>query len=135
MKRSYIIIFLSIAIVGGLIGLYMFNEKVPTLDAVEADFTVSADELFNAFDENEEAAMSKYQDKVIQVSGVVRRTKVDSNQFNIVLKASSSMTGGINCAMRDLSAESPAKNSEITVKGRCQGYLMDVVLNNCVIVE
>lgn len=135
MKRSYIIIFLTIAVVGGLVGLYMFNEKVPTLDSVKADFTMTADELYNAFDENEEAAMTQYQDKVIEVSGVVRRTKVDSNQFNVVLKASGSMTGGINCAMRDLSVESPAKSSEITIKGRCQGYLMDVVLNNCVIVE
>ncbi len=135
MKRTYIIIFLAVAVIGGLVGLYMFNEKVPTLDSVAADFTLTADELYAAFDENEEAAMSQYQDKVIQVSGTVRRTKVDSNQFNIVLKASGSMTGGINCAMRDLSGESPDKGSEITIKGRCQGYLMDVVLNNCVIVE
>jgi hypothetical protein len=135
MKRSYLLLFLAIAIIGGLIGLYMFNEKVPTLDAVEADFIVTANELYNAFDENEEAALSQYQDKVLQVTGTVRRTKVDSNQFNVVLKASGSMTGGINCALRDLTVENPEKGSEITVKGRCQGYLMDVVLNNCVIVK
>ena len=96
---------------------------------------MSADELFNSFDANEAEASENYQEKIIQVSGTVFRTKSDTTQLNIILKAENSMTGGVNCSLRDLDTQIPEKGSKITLKGQCQGFLMDVVLNNCVIVE
>ena len=135
MKRNIIFAILAVGLIGGAYGLYQFNKKVPTLDSAAPDFEVTADELYNAFDENEAEAMKKYQEKIIQVTGTVFRTKSDTSQLNIILKAENSMTGGVNCSLRDFQSDVPEKGSRITLKGQCQGYLMDVVLNNSVIVE
>lgn len=133
--KKVILIILALGVIGGLVGLYMFNKKVPTLDSVEADFSLTPDELYDAFDQNEADATSKYQGKVIEVKGSVARTKQDESQLNVILQAQNSMTGGVNCSMRDLTQEAPAKGDVVTIRGECQGYLMDVVLNNCVIIE
>ncbi|MDX1684131.1 MAG: hypothetical protein R3275_02785 [Saprospiraceae bacterium] len=135
MKRPIILGIAVLIVVAGVIGFYQFNKKVPKLDSAQADYSVTADELYSEFNQNEKEALKKYQDKVIEVSGTVLRTKVDSTQFNIILKAEGSLTGGVNCALRDMDADPPSKGNQITLKGRCQGYLMDVVINNCVLVK
>ena len=135
MKKSIILVLAAAVVIGGVVGLYQFNKKVPTLDNVTADFTLSADDLFAEFDDNENAATSKYQGKIIEVNGQVARTKIDTSNFNVILKAKGSMMGGINCSLRDQDTSPPSKGQTVTIKGECRGFLMDVVLNNCVIIE
>lgn len=135
MKRNIILAIIAIALIGGVYGLYQFNKKVPTLESATPDFQLTANQLYNAFDKNESEATGKFQEKVIEVTGTVFRTKSDTTQLNIILKAENSMTGGVNCSLRDLDAQVPEKGSQVTLKGKCQGFLMDVVLNNCVVVK
>ena len=133
MKNSVkIIIAIAIVVaVGAGAGTYLFNKKVPGLEDVEAEYSMTADELFDAFDTNEMEAVKQYEGKVIAVSGVVSNVKNTDSTSNVVLKAENAMAGGINCSFNH-----PANNlkagDNITVKGRCQGFLMDVILNNCV---
>jgi hypothetical protein len=95
---------------------------------------ITADELYDAFDIDENAATLKFEDKIIEVSGEVLRIRENEYGFVVVLKAENSMTGGVNCSFRE-KPEEIEEGQLVTVKGLCQGFLMDVVLNNCVIVK
>lgn len=128
--KKLIISIIILGLIGGSIGLYMFNKKVPTLDKAKADHSLTADELFDAFDTNETTAMEKYENAIISVTGQVVSIKSDDNQNIIILRADNAMAGGINCALND-KISGIQVGETVTIKGRCQGYLMDVVLNNC----
>lgn len=106
--------------------------KQDDLSKKKADFTMTATELFEAFEENEETANEKYIGKTIQVNGTVNQ--VDDK--NIVL--GDGMTS-VNCALSIKAAsEMPdiSTGQEVTIKGECAGLnLFDVNLTKCVIVE
>ncbi len=130
MKTKIIASILIIGFIGLAVAYYLFTMKVPGLENTEANFELTADELFNAFDENESASMVKYEGQVIAVTGIVSRIKLSESTSNITLDAKNAMAGGINCSFNEIVANIN-KGDSVTIKGRCQGFLMDVVLNNC----
>lgn len=131
--RNQIIIGLILAsLAAAILGFYMFNKKVPGLDNVKADFELTANELFDAFNENEHEALIKFENKVISVTGKILNIKHGEVSSNVVLQAENALAGGINCSFGTVQ-KNIDKNDIITIKGQCQGFLMDVVLNNCTI--
>ncbi|MCC7454718.1 MAG: hypothetical protein IT222_11160 [Crocinitomix sp.] len=134
--KKYIFIGLGLAIVIGVsIGLYLFNEKVPTLEDTKPDFVISANDLFNEFEADETAALKKYENKVIEVTGKVLSVQSDPKQSTILLEAEMAMAGGVNCSFKYAQEKEIAEGSQVRIKGQCQGFLMDVVLNNCFLME
>lgn len=136
MKRSRIVLLLVIVAIFASVGaaLYLFNKKVPGLENKKPDVVITADDLFNAFETDENEARLKFEDRIIQVSGEVLRIHENEDGFVIVLKAENSFTGGVNCSFSNI-PEGVKAGQSVTIKGLCQGFLMDVVLNNCVIVN
>jgi hypothetical protein len=131
--RNKIFIGLILAgLIAAALGFYMFNKKVPGLESVRADFNLTANELFDAFEENEQAAMAKFENKVLAVTGKIINIKHGEVSSNVILHADNAMAGGINCSFSSLNKQL-IEDQTITIKGRCQGFLMDVVLNNCTI--
>lgn len=129
-----ILIYVALALVAAAIyGWYEYNRTVPTLEDAKADFTLTADELFDAFDTNEDGATAKYVGKVIEVSGTVIATEDKAEGSTVTLEASNAMVGGVNCGF----GESPElkEGQQVTLKCACQGFLMDVVMNNCNVVQ
>jgi len=130
--KKILITFLFLLAIGGGIGFYMFNKKVPTLEKTKADFELTANELFDEFENDENAALTKYEDKVIDVTGTIISTKENDGTWNVILEAENAMAGGINCSF----SKDPGELGKThTIRGRCQGFLMDVVLNNCTVVK
>ena len=111
-------------------GIYFFNKKVPGLKHATPAYSITADELYNDFQEDESAAMSKYKDKVLSVTGEVLSIKSSEEGSNVMLHAENAMANGINCSFKG-PVPQISEGDEVTIKGRCQGLLMDVILNNC----
>lgn len=133
MKRVLIAL-LILALIAGGIAYYQFNRTVPSLEEVEADYEMTADELYHAFDTNEKEALEKFEGKVILLSGKIIEVKKSEKGNNLTLEAEGAMLGGVNCSFDQLNANLETGQS-VSLKGRCQGYLMNVILNNCVLVE
>jgi hypothetical protein len=136
--RNLLILVVILGVVGGLIGLYMYNKKSPDLSKVKADFTFSVTELVNEFNQDENAASAKYIDKIVEVTGPISSIEVTSDTTMNVTLADEGQMSGINCSFHDI--VNPAsvginKGETITVRGICSGMLMDVLLNDCVIVN
>jgi len=126
---------LFIAIVAVLIGLHEFNLKHPDTSRAKPDFVVTATVLEKEFADNEAAASTKYINKIIEVSGTVASvTHADSTHINISLKTGNDISSVICtfAAVGDHSMMRPGE--EITLRGECSGYLMDVLLNNCALI-
>jgi hypothetical protein len=130
MKKTLILIIIITALVGGSVGFYLFNKKVAGLEKVKADYTLTATMLYNAFETQEQEASEKYLNKILLVEGTVVKVEIDKKYSSIILKADNALAGGINCSFNH-EVESVSKGDIISIKGRCQGFLMDVVLTNC----
>jgi hypothetical protein len=125
-----------IAVAGIFAALYLYNLKPKDLKNVSPDFVVTAVELQKAFEANEKAASEKYINRIIEVSGEIASVKPgEKNTLNVSLKTGSDFSAVICTfpAMQDLSRFAEGKS--VTVRGECSGLLMDVLLNNCAVIE
>jgi hypothetical protein len=101
-----------------------------------ASYDISATTLYKRYSDNQINADSKYKGKVLLVSGTVARTeKQFSGAMAVTLKANDIGTG-VQCLFsRDRAYDAEKLKGEITVKGKCDGWNMGVVLRGCKVVE
>ena len=124
-----------IAIGSILAALILFNKKHPDTAKVKPDFVLTATVLQKDFENNEAAASTKYINKILEVSGTILSvTPADSSNTNISLKTGNEMSSVI-CTCHKLADPSKFKPGDnITLRGECSGFLMDVLLNNCSVI-
>ncbi len=125
MKKLLIILFLFI-VSGAIVGIYLFNKPVESIERMQSDYTINASELLVEFEDDESKANSKYLDKVIEVNGKVDKVENNEDKTTIYLNAGNPMS---NIIFQLETPSSAIQTGEVlTFKGICTGYLMDVVL-------
>jgi hypothetical protein len=123
-----------------LVGAYAYKEynRAPeTMATAKSDLSVTAAEVYQAFGADEAAANAKYLDKTITMKGKVSSSSTEEGVTSITLFADSE-TGGVICKLDPLTQHAQtnfAEGEEITLKGICTGYLLDVVVERCVVVK
>jgi hypothetical protein len=129
----FFVVFIAIGSI--LAALILFNKKHPDTAKVKPDFVLTAIELQKDFENSETLASSKYINKILEVNGIiVSVTPADSTNTNISLKTGNDISSVI-CTFHKLSDTSKLiPGDEITLRGECSGFLMDVLLNNCSII-
>jgi hypothetical protein len=137
--KSYVkvalFVVLFIALVGMLFGLMSFFKKHSDLSKAKPDYIITAVTLQKEFEDNEAAASAKYIKKILEVSGSISSvTQTDSNNVNISLKSSNDLSSVI-CTFASADPSKYKAGDEITIRGECSGFLMDVLLNYCAIVQ
>jgi RecG-like helicase len=120
-------------------GFYLYNKKPADVRTLEANFQLTAAALLADYNKDETAANKKYLDKVIDVKGKVTDIKLEpaTGQATVILDSGDPMAA-VTCSFYNEEIESVKKitqGSEIVIKGKCTGKLMDVVLNKCSIVK
>lgn len=135
-------ILLVVAIAAAIL-IYIFVYNKPHKDYATAtpDYKMSAIELYNEFKMNQEAASSKYNGKVVQVSGPLHSVENADSLMIAVFSFEQGMFGdlGIRCAIipshsKEVMAITPGTN--VAIKGLCTGYNdSDVIMEHCSLVE
>jgi hypothetical protein len=139
MSRKTILI-LSIVIIGIIIGLialrWVFRPAESSVKSEKADIIIDAAALVSQFETNETEANNTYNDKVVQVTGIIESVTEDELGINVTIKKPEDMSGVI-CSFdkQTVTKEAFIVGQSTTIKGRCTGYLMDVVLKKCSVSE
>ncbi len=133
MKKGISLILL-VAVVGGSFGYYMWNKPHENMTAAKADIEISSTDLFAQFSNDESAANTKFLDKTISVSGIVK----ESNNNKVNLDTGADAMFGVVCELDNLTKH-PRTNfpvgEKVTLKCKCSGLNMDVQLSRCVEVK
>jgi hypothetical protein len=98
---------------------------------------LTAQNLINEFEEDEEAANIKYTEKVIQLDGIINDISITDGNSVLTIKKNDSGSG-IICQMLtedNLNTIKLKKGQHVTVKGKCTGFLLDVMMVRCVILN
>ena len=81
-----------------------------------------------SFEGNEAEANQRFLGKIVELTGVVDRIVNEDEPYTILLKGTESAM--VQCTFLSRPSKlSPGTN--VTVRGVCSGYLMDVVLKDC----
>lgn len=118
--------------VGIAYGLYEFNRTGKDTAKKAADFKLTAETLSAAFEADEVRANEQYLDKVIEVEGTLLNQE-DGDRPILTLKG----TDMVNLRAELAADQLPQMNAGdlVKLKGICTGYLLDVVLTECVIID
>jgi len=138
-KRPYRFILIVILIAGfaGLIAaIYLFNLRNKDLLKEKPDFIISAEELQKEFESDETASTLKFVNKIVEVTGVISSVeKGENNSLNITLSTGSSMSSVICTFPGNTDNSGLVAGQTVTLRGECSGFLLDVLLNNCVLIS
>ena len=137
-RRFKIILgFLLIVIPLLLVSIYFYNKPHVDVVKTEAAYILTAQNLIKEYQENEIGTNEKYSENVILVRGKVFEVSTLKGNSVITLKDDSSESSvichllpGENIKILELK-----KGQDISIKGICTGYLLDVIMVRCTLVE
>lgn len=137
MKKKILISLIAIFVISAFcIWYYVFqyskthHRKVETENAIK----VTPDQIVKAYQNNEQAANKSYLNKTIQLTGLIaKRDKDQAGHITLTIKSSDPFTN-VFCTLKS-SVSISTRDSLITIKGICSGFLSDVVLNDAIIVN
>jgi hypothetical protein len=119
------------------IGYKIYNKPHINVANEAADIEQTANTLFTEFSIDETKANAKYVDKIIAVKGVVTSISEEGKKAAIALQTNDSF-GTVVCYLtaKDSKKSRQIKEGQLIVlKGICTGFLMDVILVKCVVLN
>lgn len=143
MKRKKIILWIiAVILVAGAAGGYYayteYNRKQKDTADLKADYTSTAVSLLNEFQQDEKAANTKYNGKVLKVDGLVKDLIRDDKGFYSVVLGDTASMSSVRFSMDSLHNEKAAtliKGTKAILKGICTGYNADEMLGSDLILN
>lgn len=130
MKKIAIVI-LVLALIGGSAAYYFFNKKPAQVEDIKSE-TITATNLSKAFEADEATANKQYLNKVMDVSGTVQEISQNQDgQMVVVLASDENPLSGVQCTMREPIPDIKT-GDKLTIKGFCNGFVMTVILSDCI---
>ncbi len=136
MKKGIIIIIF--VLIGAAIGgyFYVFRDADADVGKKVADYEITAKELVENFEMNEDSANTMFLGKIVSVEGIVSSKIEKEGVITIFLKEKEDISGVLCHFNTDFNTLKKTREGEkLKVKGICSGYLLDVILNKCVVIE
>ncbi len=131
---KYGLILLILGSIGGIIYYKMASKKRDPSKSNDIVY-IKANDLFKLFNEYEDSANKLYLDKAINIQGEILSIENNPPRYTLYINTNDS-NGNISCEL-DSSQNQIAKNLApkqlVNITGFCNGKLIDVQLDKCVI--
>ncbi len=138
-KKKLFFIVVPVLLILAAVALYgykEYNRKVKDTASLKADFSVTADELLSVFSKDASSANQHYLDKVLSVSGSVKKVDHDEKGYYTVVLGDTNSLSSVRCSMDSVHNEEAAhlkKGGTVVLKGICTGFNADELLGTDVI--
>jgi hypothetical protein len=129
-KKALLIIFLTVAVIGGGAVYYMLHKPHATVDDKKG-IPITSETLSAAFISDEKAANTIYLNQILDVTGVVDELNQNQDKKQVVLLHSDDALSGVQCTMKNTA--NIKVGDKVTIKGFCNGYTTVVLLSDCII--
>lgn len=129
----FVVFFIAVSAI--FAALYYYHLGHADLSSAKPDYTVTAVQLQKEFEIDEAAASSKYINKIVEVTGTISSIETSGNVVTINIKTDNDVSSVICTLSGSVPVAELKTGDEVTVRGECSGFLMDVLLNNCNIVR
>lgn len=134
-----VLVIMGLLLMAGFVFLYVFRKAPDDLNKAKPAFQVEATELFQAFEDDENAAMAKFGGKVIELTGELMSIKPDEWGQTILvfmdpLFGVTAIIDSLGTKMQAAEIDQLKTGDQVRVKARCDGMLTDVRLSKCLII-
>ncbi len=116
-------------------GLRQYYKPHINIAKSTAEYKLSVDDLLDKYISNETLAEKEISGKIIEVSGVVKEISLDETKNIIVLKGNDA---NVICHLQKSEIgkiQNIKENTKIIIRGNCSGFLLDVMLTDCIIIN
>ncbi|MDC1465755.1 OB-fold putative lipoprotein [Polaribacter sp.] len=136
MKKITIYI-LIIGLLSIFIGYTMYHKPHINVAKKPVDIAITANILFADFSSDEKKANTKYLDKIIAVKGKVANVAFNGEKATISLQTEDDFGSVVCYLVQDelMKSTEIKEGQEVILKGICTGFLMDVILVKCVVMN
>ena len=136
-KLKIIIGLVLIVIIVSIIGINKYNK--PHVDVRNSDvaFTFIPEKLINEYQQDEGLATKKFANQILQIEGDTY-TISTLNGNSIITFNNETLISSVICHLQPEENNkilNLKKDQYITIRGICTGYLLDVVMVECVLVN
>jgi hypothetical protein len=135
MRTKLLLLILAVAAVAAAIGYRLLNAKPAAASDGSAEISVKAAALYAEFVENEAIAGKRYNDKLVEVEGIVRDVDPGTDGTMDVLLETGDPLGAVVCEFPANETVKASKGATVRIKGFCAGYNLDVLLQRCCIAD
>lgn len=139
MKRNLIFLGFLVLIAAFSYGIYQYNKPHRNVLKESAEFQLSADDIYNEFEKDQQAATTKYSEKVVEITGTLSSfSKNQTGGYNVLIKGTMAT---ISCEIDDmagLDSTDLVADNDVTVKGLFVGFddlLGELQFRKCSLVE
>lgn len=125
----------AIGVIIAAAGLMIYNKPHRIVKTEPPAFTMTAEQLVDQFVQDEAEANALYAGKVIQLSGRLKDV-IRNDSTLILLLGDTSQMMSVSCYLQSGEKMEEAgldRGEMITVKGICNGMLMDVILDKAIL--
>ncbi|MCM4152815.1 hypothetical protein DHD05_14555 [Arenibacter sp. N53] len=137
-KRFNIILSLFLLVIIGLVfSIIYYNKPHANIEKSKPDYSLTAQQLIEEYKEQGIEAEKKYSERIIEVQGQIHKISTIKGNSVITLKSSDS-DSSVMCHFlpEENTNVLKLKNGQVVkVKGKCTGYLLDVIMVRCILVE
>lgn len=131
MKRNRIfLLFIGVLAAVAVIITVIWNRPPESAES-QPGLKISATELAEAFENDENKANQIYLNRVLEVQGTIIEIGRNQDGQQVLLLESSTPLSGVQCTMKDEKQDLKEGNA-VTVKGFCNGFTSVVLLSDCV---
>ena len=129
--------FLGAIIIGSIVFgvvLALLSEDRSPVDPSWVVASISADSLFNAYYLDDDRGEELYDHQVVRVTGEVLEVLTDDVP-TVVLAGGGTQVGAVNAQMAETVAvdDLPAPGETVSLVCACQGFMMNVWMNRCIL--
>jgi len=126
-----------IIVIAAIFGINQYNKPHVDVEDSKVDYVFTPKKLVDEYLQNEMAATKKYADQILQIEGDTYTISTLKGS-SIITFNSEALASSVICHLQ------PEENNKIlklkkdqyiTVKGICTGYLLDVVMVECVLID
>ena len=131
MKRIIFILVLAGGLLGGWYAWSEYNRRPEGASDAAVAHALSATELIAAFEADEQGALNRFSDGVLQVNGELIEVEDQGEKVNLHLTGEGPMSR-VTCEFDAASAPTVEPGEQLTIKGFCAGFTgFDVILQRC----
>ncbi|MEI6062947.1 MAG: hypothetical protein WCR72_19745 [Bacteroidota bacterium] len=128
-------------ITGAVVAYFLYNKPHPDYEKIDAAYTLAAADLYKEFTADKNKAGTKYNGKVVAVTGKLSKVEVKDSLTTCVFVFEQGMFGdqGVRCTMLPAFREKAGKlqpGADLKLKGYCTGFNdTDIILDKSSIVK
>lgn len=136
-KRSLIALTIVVTLVAGYFICLSITKGPAKMEKLKAEHSVTAVDFYSEYEADETVANTKYQNKIVEVRGVVESITLDDESMPSISLRTEGF-GVVKCTLESNEENALDKvnlNSTITVRGECIGMLLDVLIERSIIIK